>query len=99
MSQDVVTERVRRWQLVTFATLAILVGYVAGQLTPSTSAQPAATAVQLSTANCRTGSFTPDASDRFDVQRAPEGAIVTATYTAQRPSGTVERRFVYAVCP
>jgi hypothetical protein len=45
----------RRWKLVAFASLALLVGYVAGQLTPSAAAQVQTVRFQLDTSNCRAG--------------------------------------------
>ena len=98
MTQDAMTARIRRWQLVTLAVLALLVGYLAGQVAPAASAQPAGSLVLLNTGNCRTGSAGPGTMYQPDVVNVPDGAIVTAVYMTQDRAGRPEPRFIYTVC-
>ena len=44
-------QQVRRWQLIALTAVALLIGYIAGQVTPAASAQPV-TKVQLDLSNC-----------------------------------------------
>jgi hypothetical protein len=88
---------VRRWKLVAFASLALLIGYVAGQLSPSATAQQGVTKVQLDTSNCRTESVDPPMSPLPELLSVPDGSVVTAVYLTQ-DSGEVLPRFIYTVC-
>ena len=58
MTQDAMTAQVRRWQLVALLVIALLAGYIAGQLTPGVTAQGIGAKVQLDTSNCYTGMTT-----------------------------------------
>lgn len=83
LSAKTQADEARRWKLVALASLALLIGYVAGQLTPSASAQQGVTKVQLDTSNC-TVSYT-----RTLV--LPTGAIPTAFHAG-------EGALFYAIC-
>lgn len=79
--------QVRRWKLVAFVSLALLIGYLVGQLAPRATAQ-ATTSVQLNTSNCRVG------STRRPLENVRDGRIVTAVYVDDRGN----LNFIYAFC-
>ena len=83
---DNVTEA-RRWKLVALASMALLIGYIAGQLSPSANAQQGVTKVQLDTSNCRMR------ATQWYLHNVPDGAIVTAVVG----SGS-EVSFVHVTC-
>lgn len=83
---DNVTEA-RRWKLVALASMALLIGYIAGQISPSANAQQAATKVQLDTSNCIMG------ATQWYLANVPDGAIVTAVVGAGQ-----EIAFVHFTC-
>ena len=78
---------VRRWKLVALASLALLIGYVAGQLSPSANAQQGVTKVQLDTSNCRMQ------STRWGLGNLRDGDIVTAVVGAGS-----EMTYLYVSC-
>lgn len=73
----------RRWKLVALAALATMIGYVAGQLSPSATARQGVTKAQLDTSNCRIG------STRWSLATIPDGAIVTAVVEGVKAARTV----------
>jgi hypothetical protein len=76
----------RRWQLIAYVSLALLLGYIAGQLSPVAGAQsPQPT--PISTVGCR--SYGTNGLDHV-----PNNSIVTATYTHP----TVGQMFIYTFC-
>lgn len=79
--------KARRWKLTALASLALLIGYVAGQLTPSATAQQSVTRVQLDTSNCRTG------ATEWYLANVPEGAVVTEIV-----GGGSEVTFIHFTC-
>ena len=86
----------RRWKLTALASLALLIGYLAGQLAPSATAQPAATTVQLDTSNCRVERI--DEASRPSLREPFPAGILTAIGQSTPNTGTTGRTFYFTVC-